>query len=131
MATIDEHIDLLGRLYILAGWLTAVAALSVIFLAAASFSLVLDDWPAQGWAPRVTGAAFTLVALLMTLWGIAHRQAGLALRRRRPWARLGTMVLAVLSLFIVPFGTALSIYAFWVLLHHDVRVRFEHAPTGT
>ncbi len=127
MATMDEHVDLLGRLYVLAGWLTAFVAVSVACLAAASFSLMLDDWPAQGWAPRVTGVAFTVVALLFGVWGLAHRRAGLGLRGRRSWARPATMGLAVLGLFLVPFGTALSVYAFWVLLHQDVRSRFDRA----
>ena len=43
-----------------------------------------------------------------------HEQAG----------RLVTMGLAVPNLFVLPFGTALGIYAFWVLLHEETRRAF-------
>jgi hypothetical protein len=33
--------------------------------------------------------------------------------------------MAVLNLFVLPFGTALSIYALWVLLHDSARALFE------
>jgi hypothetical protein len=36
-------------------------------------------------------------------------------------------MLAVLNLFVLPFGTALAIYTFWVLLHDDARALFEAA----
>mgnify|MGYP006171462063 CR=1 FL=1 len=47
-----------------------------------------------------------------------------ALRRREPAGRTVTLWLAVLNLFVLPFGTALGIYAFWVLLHNDNRALF-------
>ena len=39
--------------------------------------------------------------------------------------RLVTMGLAVPNLFVLPFGTALGIYALWVLLHNESRACFE------
>ena len=35
------------------------------------------------------------------------------------------IVLAVLNLFLLPFGTALGIYALWVLTHEGARPLFE------
>ena len=34
------------------------------------------------------------------------------------------LTLGVLNLFVLPFGTALGIYAFWVLLHNESRAVF-------
>jgi hypothetical protein len=42
--------------------------------------------------------------------------AGWGLLARQPWARTLAIVLGSLSLFDVPFGTALGIYTLWVLL---------------
>ena len=36
--------------------------------------------------------------------------------QREPWARMLAIVLGVLNLFDLPFGTALGIYTLWVLL---------------
>ena len=54
---------------------------------------------------------------------------GFAMRRRRYWARLAGLALAVLNLFFLPFGTALAIYAFWVLLSDQSRRLFEPAES--
>ena len=43
----------------------------------------------------------------------------------RRWARLTALAVAVLDLFLVPFGTVLSLYALWVLMHPDVRPLFR------
>ena len=42
--------------------------------------------------------------------------AGWGLWERQPWARMLAIVLGVISLIEVPFGTALGIYTLWVLL---------------
>ena len=39
-------------------------------------------------------------------------------------------MLAVLNLFVLPFGTALAIYTFWVLLHNDARALFMNHGTA-
>ena len=46
---------------------------------------------------------------------IAGAIAGWGLLDRRPWARILAIILGVLALFDVPFGTALGIYTLWVL----------------
>jgi hypothetical protein len=40
-------------------------------------------------------------------WGLLHRE---------PWARVVALVLGFISLFNVPFGTAVGVYTLWVLL---------------
>ena len=52
------------------------------------------------------------------------------LKRRRTSARLAALVLAVANLIIVPFGTALGVYTFWVLLNDDARREFGRPPRG-
>jgi len=56
--------------------------------------------------------------------GGANAWAGRALRREQPAGRTAVLWLAVLNLFVLPFGTALGIYAFWVLLHNETRAVF-------
>ncbi len=40
-------------------------------------------------------------------WGLLHRE---------PWGRVLALVLGFISLFNIPFGTAIGIYTLWVLL---------------
>jgi hypothetical protein len=42
--------------------------------------------------------------------------AGWGLMQREPWARLIALVLGFISLFNIPFGTAVGVYTLWVLL---------------
>ncbi|MEA3409752.1 MAG: hypothetical protein U9Q95_05340, partial [Candidatus Eisenbacteria bacterium] len=45
--------------------------------------------------------------------------AGIALLMRRRWARILALIVGAFDLIDIPFGTALGIYSFWVLLHDD------------
>lgn len=120
-----RHIDLLGRLYVLAGGLSALVAAALVALAIGAITLRVDatSEPAR-LAAEVAAGAFLVFALVLALWAVANTLAGRGLRRRAPWARLAGLVLAVLDLFILPFGTALGIYGLWVLVHHDSRREF-------
>ena len=59
------------------------------------------------------------------LFRSARYAAARGLRRHAGWARLTALAVAVLDLFLVPFGTVLSLYALWVLMHPDVRPQFR------
>jgi len=54
--------------------------------------------------------------------------AGIWLLKRRPWARMLTLIVGAFDLIDIPFGTALGVYSFWVLLHDDT-IRIFNANT--
>ena len=120
----QRHIDLLGLLYMLGGGLSMLVAASLLLLGLGAFTMTWDTADNARLAAALTGVVFCVVALLLALWGLANGYAGRFLRSRAPRARLACLWLAVLNLFLLPFGTALSVYAVWVLMHHDSRREF-------
>jgi hypothetical protein len=127
---LSRHIDLLGLLYVVAGALSALVASSFVALGLGAFSIVLN--PASetsAVAAGLTAGVFLLLALILLVWAGISALAGRGLRRRRRWARLVSIGLAVVNLFILPFGTALGVYALWVLVHNQARQAFELPPT--
>ena len=66
---------------------------------------------------RMVGFALVGGAVLglMAGWGLLERQ---------PWARMLAIILGVLSLLNMPFGTALGIYTLWVLLPRDSEAEY-------
>ena len=70
-------------------------------------------------------AAFIFFFLLaISLPGVI---AGIGLLQFRSWARILTIVLSVLDLIHVPFGTALGVYGLWVLLSQGSERLFRTA----
>jgi hypothetical protein len=57
-----------------------------------------------------------LIGLALIAGSALALLAGWGLLDRQPWARMLAIVLGVLNLLNVPFGTALGIYTLWVLL---------------
>jgi hypothetical protein len=126
---VTKHIDLLGLLYLFAGGLSALVAVSLVALGLGALSIALRPTAETSEvAAGVTAGAFLLLALVVSLWAALSALAGRGLRRRRPWARLASIALAAVNLFILPFGTALGVYALWVLVHDRARQEFE--PVG-
>lgn len=120
----DRHVDLLGLLHRLVAGLSALVAASVFVLGLGAASLA---WGSErSMAAWVTAAIFLAIAAVLAIWGVLNWWVGRALRRGRgPVARWTAIVLALAHLFVLPFGTALGVYALWVLLHDQVRRRFE------
>lgn len=124
------HLDLLGRLHVLLGAFAALAGVSLLILAAGT-RLSLADLEAVGPAGDVGVWILAVCGSVMVVGGIALLAAGRALDRRRPAGRLSALLIAVPNLIVVPFGTALSVYAFWVLLNDDARREFGRPPRAS
>jgi len=125
-----RHIDLLARLHKIWGALALVAGVSILILGLGALGLILSAEPgaeSSGVAAAFTTTMFFLFAAGALAWGGVHIYDGVGLRRRRPWARPVALVLAVLNVFFLPFGTALAVYAFWVLLSNETRQVFDPA----
>jgi hypothetical protein len=71
------------------------------------------------------GSFVPFALLVSVLIGAVDIVTGLYLLARRPWARTLAMVMAVLSLLKLPFGTALGIYTLWVLAPQASSVEWE------
>lgn len=124
----QRHVDLLGILYILAGGLGLLLGISMLSLTVGAVAIIMRQSGAAGFAASFTAMALAVVATVALVWGAANVWVGAALRRRLFWARLPAIGLAVLDLFVLPFGTALGIYGLWVLLHNEGRQLFESIP---
>lgn len=104
-----------------------LAGVSLLLLSAGALVPLLDPvGNAVGLAARVTAGVFALLGAFALLWGGAHVWASLLIRRRQPAGRIVTLALALTDLLVLPFGTALGIYALWVLLTNEGRRLFEH-----
>lgn len=127
-----KHIEILGLLHIIWGGLGMLLGLSVLLLAGGAVAIAAGSRTAPDVAAAFTAVALTAAAIVLIVGGAASAWAGIGVRRHRPAARITALGLALLNLFLLPFGTALGIYAFWVLLNHDARARFEPVrPLGT
>ena len=120
----SSHLHLLWVLQRVWGAVGVLLGVSTLLLAAGAAAI---GWTTQGdeLAAAVTAVAFLACALVLLSAGAVNAWAGNALKRRQPAGRLATLALAVPNLFILPFGTALGVYAFWVLLHNEARIQFE------
>jgi hypothetical protein len=121
----EQHVTILG-------WLLIVG--HAIFLAIGVFVLVLlvsvgaVTGDQNAWAiMTIVGVSLAAVMSLLALPGIA---AGYGLLKRRPWGRILAIVIAVLGLINFPIGTAMGIYALWVLLQQAATSYFA-GPTAT
>jgi hypothetical protein len=124
---VKSHLNLLGILQVVWGSIGLLLGVSTLTLAAGAVAVGFTSQGREVPA-GVTAAAFAVFAVAFLCAGLANAWAGAAIRRRRPGGRLTAMCLAVPNLFVLPFGTALGIYAFWVLLHDETRRAFlpEH-----
>jgi hypothetical protein len=124
------HVQLLGRLYVVAGWLSLLASISLVLLGVGAVSLASQAGPEV--AASLAAAIFFATAAVTLVWAGVLIGVGMALRQHRHWARPAALVLAIVNVFVIPFGTALSVYASWVLLQEGGKRLFERPhPQGS
>jgi hypothetical protein len=128
----NMHINFLGWLLIGSGILTAIGGMIVLFAShifrRLPVELARDMPPAMppfvAWITSVVGLAIIAVAA-------ATAAAGFGLLQYRSWARTFTAVVAVLLVFHFPIGTAIAIYAFWVLFSQEGRQYYQSRSEST
>lgn len=114
------HLHLLEILQVVWGGIGLLLGASMLLLAIGAVAIGIAT-PQNRMAAGITAGAFVVFAVALLLGGSVNLWAGRALRQERPSGRTATLWLGVLNLFVLPFGTALGIYAFWVLLHNETR----------
>ena len=124
----SSHVDFVGVLFIVWGVLTALVGLSTLALGVGAVALITSasrGGSGGQFAAGLTAAAFTTLAIIAIIWGAAHTAVGVPLRRRKHWARLLALMLGSVDLLLLPYGTALGVYALWALLNEEGKKLFN------
>jgi hypothetical protein len=120
------HLRLLGVLQLTWGAIGLLLGAATLLLAVGALAIgVMNSGDRVG--AGVTAITFGVFAGALLVGGGANAWAGRSLRRYEPAGRTAVLWLAVPNLFLLPFGTALGIYAWWVLLHNEARAMFVGA----
>jgi len=105
-----------------------LVGVSMLLLAAGAWAEFRESLgTALEFAAGLTTVVFAAIGAFALLWGGAHVWAATLVRRRRPFGRILCLGLAIVNLLVLPFGTALGVYALWVLLTNEGRRLFEPA----
>src|SRR5262245_42744021 len=125
----DTHVKVLGSLQIALGVMGLFAAIVLVFVFGGVSSVVA----AEGDTHALSIIGFTGMALVTVVAAVSVPSViiGIGLVRFRPWSRIAGMVISILSLMIIPFGTIIGAYGLWVLFSKDTERLFAAAPTSS
>ena len=121
----EQHVRILGIIYVIYGILLLLIA-GGLFAVMAGIGAMSGDRDAA-WI--MSGIGF-FVAAIVALLSIPTIITGVGLQRFRPWARILALVLAVFKLLSFPIGTAIAVYAFWVLLNQRTEPLFARGASS-
>lgn len=119
----EKHVTLLGGLMIAYGILGAIGIVVILVVFGIGAAFVQD----AGMAWLTTGFGVGLAGLI-TITELPAILAGWGLIQRKSWARTLTLVLAAVNIIEIPLGTALGIYALYVLLKEETVRYLEGTP---
>ena len=75
-------------------------------------------------AMAITSVVATAIAVFFITLSVPEIVGGIGLLKHKAWARILVLIIAVLDLFQIPFGTIVGIYTIWVLLNDETAKLF-------
>jgi hypothetical protein len=126
MNPMQTHVKVLAVLHIVFGALGVLVGLGIFAFFGGIAGLVqMDDDPDAAFVVPMMGAIGGFVLIVLLVLSVPGIIAGVGLLSYQPWARILTIVLSILDLISIPFGTALGIYGLWVLFKAEGAQLFE------
>jgi hypothetical protein len=129
----DTHVKILAAFHLIAGVLGLIVSLMIMLLfggAAGITAMAATNEPDAWLAVPIVALVGSMIVILIFILSIPGIIAGIGLLKRRPWARILTIVLSVINLLNIPFGTLLGIYGLWIMASPDTAQLFGAAPTA-
>jgi hypothetical protein len=121
----EKHVTLVAVINIAFGFLGIFLGI-ILFVILVGAGIISQDPEAL----TITSIVGIAVGFFLILTSIPEVIGGFGLLKRRPWARVLVLIIAVLDLFMIPIGTIIGIYELWVLLNEDT-VKLFRAPIKT
>jgi hypothetical protein len=131
---VEQHVKVLGVLYIVLGGLGIMAALLCLLIfggVAGIVGIAAHHEPDARIAVPILGAIGVGIFLFLLLFSLPGIIAGYGLLRLRPWARILAIVLSALNLMNFPLGTLIGVYGLWILLSAETEPLFRKSLPPT
>lgn len=125
------HVKVLGVLNLVVGGCFLVGAMFLALVLGGTAGIVGAAAEAEDAAIAIPilGIAGSALTIFLLAFALPNLIIGWGLLTFKSWARIAGIVLAAISLIIIPFGTILGIYGLWVLLNKDTERLFD-APVA-
>ena len=122
----QKHVTLLGALFIAYHVMGLIAGI-VIMTVLPALGCLSHDVEAM----TILSALGIGVGVFLIVLSIPGLVAGIGLLRSKRWSRILALIVGAFNLLDIPFGTALGIYCFWVLLQDDTMQVFEQGEVAS
>ncbi|HEV2709907.1 MAG TPA: zinc ribbon domain-containing protein [Edaphobacter sp.] len=125
---VQRNLQMLGILWCIFGAYRVISGLIAIFILRIA---IFHNFGGGGWqwgghlSPVWANVFVPLITVISIVTAFLAFLVGFGLLRRRSWARVVGIVVAILSLFKFPIGTALGIYTLWVLVPAESAMEYE------
>lgn len=114
----EGHVKAVAIINIVFAVLGFLAALLLLF-AFGIASAVTGASGAPGWVPSFLGGLGMALVLIPLAYAVLCLMAGLKLMARKQVGKTLAIITSILSLFSFPIGTAIGVYALWVLFQKE------------
>jgi len=121
---VERHRVVLGWLWLIAGLLGVPTSMLMLGLSSTGgWPFQFGDWPGAG-IPHFLMPVLGGVGALILVFSVLRIVLAVGLLQSLPWARMLGIVLAIIELIHVPFGTALGIYTLWVMMSDTAEAEY-------
>jgi hypothetical protein len=131
-AAMDTHVKVLAALQVAFGALGLLFAVLLVFVFGGAAGIVgaSGDPDASIAVPIIGLTGMALVGFLVVT-SLPSVIIGVGLLKMRPWARIAGIVISIILLVMIPFGTIVGAYGLWVLFSKDTeRLFMTAAPSA-
>ena len=112
VSRVVQHIKMLGILWIAYAVLHGLGGMVLLIVANTIFGS--DNY--SGSHAAFLHPLLRVISMFLFVKALGSLIAGIGLMERQEWARTLSLVMAVIALISVPFGTAIGVYTLWVLM---------------
>ena len=129
----ESHIKIVGILHIVLSCMGVLAAVVVllVFGGLAGVVGVSDHTGDSAAAVPILGGIGGILFVIIMAVSVPGLIGGIGLLKMAPWSRILMIVISVIDLFNIPFGTALGIYGLWVLTKPETVALLEGRRVAT
>ena len=113
---VRQHVHMLGILWLAMSALNTVGGVVLLVVANTFFPHIHELGAPREVPSEFLTSLLTILGILVLAKSAIGFLAGWGLIQREAWGRVIALVLAFISLFNIPFGTAIGVYTLWVLL---------------